>query len=131
MSNMANANIQSLRRAAIAGIVGAAATTIGGLAVQAVIQPATTVSDEMWSYPWSSSALVPISFLWACLHALVFIGVLGLARSRIAGTSRGARVGLVLALVGTTLLFVGELASIAVRDQHVDGTGAKIVGAVF
>jgi hypothetical protein len=56
---MTNANIESLRRAAIAGIVGATATAIGGLVVQAVVQPATSVSDEMWSYPFSSSALVP------------------------------------------------------------------------
>jgi hypothetical protein len=65
------------------------------------------------------------------LHVLVFIGVLGFARSRLAGAGRGARVSLVLALAGTALLFVGELASIAVRNQRVDDTGAQIVGAVF
>jgi hypothetical protein len=128
---MANTNIDSLRRAAIAGIVGASATAIGGLVVQAVIQPSTTISDERWSYPWSSSSLVPISILWASLHALVFFGVLGFARSGLAGKSRGARVGVFLALAGTALLFVGELASIAVRNQQVDGTGAELVGAIF
>jgi hypothetical protein len=128
---MTNANMQSLRRAATAGSAGAAATAIGGLLVQVVVQPATAVSDERWSYPWSSSALVPISILWASLHVLVFIGVLGFARSRLAGAGRGARVSLVLALAGTALLFVGELASIAVRNQRVDDTGAQIVGAVF
>jgi hypothetical protein len=128
---MTNANMQSLRRAAMAGIAGAAATAIGGLLVQAVVQPATAVSDERWSYPWSSSALVPISILWACLHVLVFIGVLGFARSRLAGASRGARFGPLLALVGTALLFVGELASIPIRDQRTDEIGAAIVGAIF
>jgi hypothetical protein len=128
---MANANIDSLRRAAIAGSVGATATAIGGLVVQAIIQPSTTVSDERWSYPWSSSSLIPISILWASLHVLVFVGVLGFARSGLAGKSRSARVGLTLALAGTALLFVGELASIVVRDQQVDDTGAEIVGAIF
>lgn len=128
---MTNASTQSLRRAAMAGIAGAAATAIGGLVVQAVVQPATAVPDDRWSYPWSSSALVPVSLLWACLHVLVFIGVLGYARSRLAGASRGARAGLVLALAGTALLFIGELASIAVRNEHVDNLGAGIVGAVF
>ena len=128
---MAKASIESLRRAALAGIIGAAATTIGGLVVQAAVQPATTVSDDRWSYPWSSSALVPISILWASLHVLVFLGVLGFARSGLAGTSRGARVGLFLALAGTALLFVGELSSIAVRDQGIDDTGAEAVGAIF
>jgi len=128
---MANTNIDSLRRAAIAGSFGAAATAIGGLAVQAIVQPSTTVSDERWSYPWSSTSLVPVSILWASLHVLVFVGVLGFARSGLAGPSRGARVGVSLALAGTALLFVGELASIAVRDQQVDATGAEIVGAIF
>ena len=128
---MAQASNDSLRRAAIAGCVGATATAIGGLVVQAAIQPSTTVSDERWSYPWSSGSLVPVSILWASLHVLVFIGILGFARSGLAGESRGARFGVSLALAGTALLFVGELASIAVRDQQVDETGAEIVGAIF
>lgn len=128
---MTEANTQSLRRAAMVGIVGAAATAIGGLLVQGIVQPATAVPDERWSYPWSSNALVPVSILWACLHVLVFIGVLGFARSRVAGPSRGARVGVVLALTGTVLLFIGELASIPVRDEHVHDSGAEMVGAVF
>ena len=129
--DMVSTNIDSVRRAAIAGIVGATATAIGGLVVQAVIQPSTAVSDERWSYPWSSSSLVPISILWASLHVLVFVGVLGFARGGLAGKSRGARVGVALALAGTALLFIGELASIAVRDQQVDDTGAELVGAIF
>jgi len=128
---MVSTNIDSVRRAAIAGIVGATTTAIGGLVVQAVIQPSTTVSDQRWSYPWSSSSLVPISILWASLHVLVFVGVLGFARSGLAGKSRGARVGVALALAGTALLCIGELASIAVRDQQVGDTGAELVGAIF
>jgi hypothetical protein len=128
---MTNANTNSLRRAAIAGIIGATGTAIGGLVVQMVVQPATTVSDEMWSYPFSSDALVPMSILGAFLHVLVFIAVLGVARSGLAGTSRSAHVGLFLALAGTALLFVGELASIPVHDQRVDDTGAAIAGAIF
>ena len=85
----------------------------------------------MWSYPWSSAALVPMSILGAVLHVLVFIAVLGFARSGLAGPSRSAHIGLFLALAGTALLFVGELASIPVRDQRVDDTGATIVGAIF
>jgi hypothetical protein len=128
---MTSTNIQSLRRAATCGIVGATATAISALVVQAVVQPATSVSDQMWSYPFSSSALVPVSILRALLDALVFIAVLAFARSGLAGTSRSARVGLVLALAGSGLLFIGEVASIPVRHQRVDDTGAAIVGAIF
>lgn len=128
---MARGDTKSLRTAGISCIVGAAATTLGGIVVQGVIQPATNVSDQRWSYPWSSGALVPVSILWASLHVLVFAGVLGFARSGVAGHSRSARLGTILALVGTALLFVGEIASIRIRDQRTDDTGAVIVGAIF
>jgi hypothetical protein len=62
---------------------------------------------------------------------LVFVGLLGFARSGLAGRGRGARVGANLALAGTALLFVGEVASIPIRHQHVDDTGATIVGVIF
>jgi hypothetical protein len=128
---MAKRDTKSLRTAGISCIVGAAATMLGGIVVQGVVQPATTVSDHRWSYPWSSGALVPISILWAALHVLVFVGVLGFARSGVAGQSRSARLGTALALVGTALLFVGEIASIPIRDQRTDDTGAVIVSAIF
>lgn len=128
---MGKPTTESLRTAGICCIVGAAATTLGGIAVQGIVQPATTVSDHRWSYPWSSGALVPISLLWASLHVLVFVGLLGFARSGLAGPSRSARVGTALAIAGTALLFVGELASILIRDQRTDDTGAAIVGAIF
>src|SRR5215468_6322077 len=128
---MRPSRIAALRGAALAGALGAAATAAGAIVVQAVVQPRTTVPDDRWSYPWSSAALVPMSLLWASLHVLVFVGVLGFAASGFAGSTRTARAGLGLALGGIALLFVGELASIPVRDQHVDDTGAVVVGAIF
>ena len=83
------------------------------------IQPATTVPDDRWSYPWSSAALVPVSLLYTALHVLVFLGLLGFARSGVTGTGRGARLGPALALAGTAVLGAGELASIPIRhDLH-------------
>jgi hypothetical protein len=128
---MSTPDIESLRKAGIVCITGALITAVGGAIVQTAVQPSTSVSDEMWSYPWSSDALVPISLLWASAHVLIIFGLLGFRRSGLAGTSRAARVGLTLALIGTALLFVGELASILIRDQRVDDTGAAIVGGIF
>ena len=122
---------ERLRRAALVGVVGAAGTTIVGAAVQAVVQPATTVPDDRWSYPWSSGALVPVSLVNAILHALVFVGVLAFARSGIAGPSRGARWGLALALAGTALFVGAELASLPYRDQRMNDAGPTIVGGLF
>ncbi|MDQ3632097.1 MAG: hypothetical protein M3417_12665 [Actinomycetota bacterium] len=127
---MATSSIQSLRKAGIACIVGALITAIGGVVSQ-VAQASTTVSDEMWSYPWSSGTLVPLSLLWAFAHVLILVGLLGLRRSGLAGPTRAAAVGLALALTGTALLLVGEVASIPIRDQSLDDTGPAIVGGVF
>jgi hypothetical protein len=92
-----------------AGIAGAGATAVCGIVVQAAIQPASTVPDDRWSFPWSSAALVPVSLLYAALHVLVILGLLGFARSRVTGTGRGARLGPALALAGTAVLCAGEL----------------------
>lgn len=128
---MATASIESIRRAAAVGAAGALGTVLSGAITQAVVQPATTVSDDRWSYPWSSAALVPVSLVYACLHVLVFVGVLGFARSGLAGTSRSARVGVVLALAGTALFMVAELASLPFRNELTDDTGPSLVGACF
>jgi hypothetical protein len=127
---MATAKHGSLRAAAASCIVGATATTLGGIAGQAIVQPATSVSHDRWSYPWSSVALIPISLLWAALHGLIFYGVLGFARSGPVGSGRGARLGATVALAGTALLSVGELASIPIRAERTDDAGAAVV-AIF
>lgn len=128
---MVTSSSESIRRTAAVGIVGALITAVGGAVVQLVVQPSTTVSDEMWSYPLSSDALVSISLLWAVAHVLVAVGILGVRRSGVAGPSRVGQRGLSVALIGTALLFGGELGSIPISDARVDDSSAMMVGAFF
>jgi len=125
-----NASIESVRKGAVALIAGGALTAISGVASQ-LVQLSTSVSDKLWSYPWSSGAFVPVSLLYLALHVLVFVGLLGWRRSGMAGPGRAAAVGTTLVLVGTALLFIGELASIPIRAKHVADTVPSIVGGVF
>jgi hypothetical protein len=121
-----------LRGAAIAFVLGAAATAVAGAAVQVGVQPTTDVSDDMWRYPWESSgAFVAFSVFSATLHALVAVGLLAFGRSGVAGRSRGATSGVAIATAGTLLLVVGEVASIPIRDAELADTSAGVVGAVF
>ncbi len=120
--------MNSIRKLAAAGLAGGALTAVSGLFVAAVVQPVSDVSDEMWSYPWSSDALVPASVLFAGFHLLVFLGMVAFARSV---GNRGARVGSALALVGTFVFFVAEFATIPFADQRLDETGPQLVGAAF
>ena len=118
--------------ATVAFIVAGAAIAVAGAVLAFGIQPNTDISVDMWRYPWSSSgAFVAFSVFSAALHSLVIAGLVAFGRSGAAGRSRAATRGVALAVAGTTLLVVGELASIPIRDAKVDDTSAAIVGAVF
>lgn len=125
--------IRQTRRAAMAFIVASAATTVAGAVLFFGMQSATDISDDMWRYPWESSgAFVAFSIFSAFLHGLVITGIVAFGRSGAAGRSRSATWGVALVVAGTSLLLVGELLSILVRDARSDDTSATIVGiAVF
>jgi hypothetical protein len=116
----------SIRRLAVAGLAGGIATVLSGVVVEAIVKPASDVSDNMWSYPWSSDALTPVSIVFAGMHLLVLLGMISFARS----LGRG-RAGATLALAGTFLLFLAEFASIPFADQRMDETGPQVVGGMF
>jgi hypothetical protein len=120
----------STRTASSACGAGAIILAVGGVATQ-IVQTSTTVSDQVWSYPWSSATSIPITLLWAFGQALLVVGVLGLRRSGAAGPSRAARVGLAMAVVGTSLVIVGHIASIPVRDDSIHATGPEIAGSIY
>ena len=110
--------------------MGASIIATGGVVTQRA-QASSGVSDQVWSYPWSPETSIWISLSWAFAQALLVVGAWGLRRSSAAGSTRAARPGLTLAVLGTSLIVVGHLASIPVRDQSIHATGPQIVGAVF
>ncbi|KJK45352.1 hypothetical protein UK23_26395 [Lentzea aerocolonigenes] len=116
---------------ALSLISGAAATVLSGVLTQFFVLPSTTVADTQWSYPWPSDTFVLVCLVYAVFHALVLVGVLGFARGDAVGTSRAARAGGALAVAGTGVLLVAELASIPFRDEALSATGPSVVGAVF
>jgi hypothetical protein len=128
---MTTADTRLVHVAGVAGIVGGGLTAVSAAAVAGVVEPASEVPVEMWSYPWSSGALVPVSVAYAVLHLLVAAGLLGFARSGAAGAGRVARLGPLVAVAGTVVLVVAELASIPIADQRMDETGPGVVGAAF
>jgi len=127
-----DSQIRRTRRVAIGFMGAGAATAVAGAVLQFGLEPATELSDDMWRYPWSSSgAFVAFSLFSALLHGLVIAGLVAFGRSGAAGGSRAASTGVALAVAGTALLLVGELASIPIRNAEIDDTGAGIVGAIF
>jgi hypothetical protein len=118
------------QKAGIALIAGAIIHAIGGIVGQ-VVQASTQVSDDMFSSPWTSAELVAVSLAEALAFGLGLVGLAALRASGVAGPTRTARIGLGVALAGSALFVVAELASIAVRHQYSDDGAAGALGGVF
>jgi hypothetical protein len=117
--------------------IAGAACALGGLALFAgavatqIIQASTSVSDQLWRYPWSTRTAVIAWVVFGAMEALVLTGVLAYQRSGAAGSGRAARVGLPLTVVGTALIVVGHFASLPIRNQTIHETGAQVVSGIF
>ena len=120
----------TLRRAAGIGLAGAFVTVAGGIFAQAV-RGSSSVSTDQWSFPFGARSHVLLAVLWACSHALLFVGLRGIRRSGVVGDQRTCDVGIKLALTGTALLGVGEIASMWLANAKADAGGAVAVGSVF
>jgi len=128
--DMTKTKTERVRMEGISCIVGAAVLTVLAVVTQAV-QASTDVSKDQWRYPWSSGTAITFYLCAAGSELLLAVGVLGLIRGGVAGTTRAARVGLWAALIGTALIVVGHLGSIRVRDELVDDGWPRVVEGVF
>jgi hypothetical protein len=113
-------------------IVAGAALALANALVALAVQTTADVSDDFFRYPWSSSgAFVAFSLFSATLHAFIVRGLIAFRRSAAAGETRPATIGVALAVAGTALLLIGEVASILTPDARVDDTSAQIIGTVL
>jgi hypothetical protein len=130
VGGMITTHSRTTRIAGRACVGGAALGLVLGAATQSV-QLSTDVPRDKWSYPWWSGASLSFWLLAALAHALIGVGVIGLLRSGVAGATRAARLGLMAALAGATLIIAGHLVSIPIRDQTTHDTWPQIVGGSF
>jgi hypothetical protein len=119
-----------VRTAGAACAFGSLVLFAGAVTTQ-IMQASTSVSDQLWRYPWSSHTAVIAYVVFGAMEALVLTGVLAWQRSGVAGSGRAARVGFPLAAVGTALIVVGHFASLPVRNQTIHDTGAQFVSGIF
>lgn len=82
---MTTSHDHTIRTAAAIGISGATLMAATAAVIQLIVQTSTNISDDMWSYPLSSSALVPRSIYYAAIHVLVILGIVGVRNSAMAG----------------------------------------------
>lgn len=120
----------TLRRAALIGLGGACITLAGGTLAQ-VMRGSSSVFTDQWSFPFGPGAHILLSVLWMASHLMLFVGLAGIRRSTLVGERRTGVVGIDLALAGTALLAVGEVASMCLANATEDSGGAIAVGSVF
>jgi len=120
----------SIRTAGGACVLGGLVLAAGAIATQ-IVQASTSVSDDLWRYPWSSRTAVIAWAVFGTMELLVLAGVLAWRRSGVAGSGRAARIGLALTAIGTALIAAGHFASMPVRNQTIHETGAQFVGGTF
>ena len=118
------------QKAAIALIAGATIHAAGGIVGQ-VLRASTDVSDDLFRYPWTRDAFVVLCLCEAVAFGLGAVGFAGLRASGVAGSTRAARAGLGLAVAGSALFVVAQLALIPVRDQAWDDGAAGALGGLF
>lgn len=118
------------QKAAIALIAGAIIHAVGGIVGQ-IVQASTEVSDDLFRYPWTSDAFVALSLIEALAFGLGLVGLAALRASGVGGPTPAARAGLGIAIAGSVLFVIAELASIAVRDQPMDEAAAGAIGGLF
>jgi len=122
---------RTVRAAGRAGVVGGVLTAVGGLAVQLAVRPQTAVAPEQWTYPWSGSAFVAVTLVYAALHLLVLACFWGFSVSGLAGPGRAPRVGHVFAMSGTALLALAEVISLFWVGRRIDEAGPVATAMVF
>src|SRR5690349_20941108 len=64
---------------------GGLVLTIGAIAAQ-VVTATTSVSDQLWRYPWTSQTVVAAWALFGTMEVLLLVGVLAWGRSGAAGS---------------------------------------------
>jgi len=107
----------------------AALVLVVGCAVTQWQFAVTTVPSNLWRFPWSPTAFVVTTLIWASAQAAVIPALLAWQRSGAAGTGGAARWGLRLVVVGSVIGVLAHVASLPFVDRTFDEMVA--LGAVF
>jgi hypothetical protein len=119
------------RRPAGTALLAGAAILLASAISAAIAENGTSVSDDLYRYPFTPGAWVAFVLAGVLAAALLAVGVAGLRRTGLAGASRGARRGLGAVVAGMSLLAVCQAAGLLLTDHAMDGTGAIVADTGF
>ncbi len=115
----------------VAGILGIMAGVIG-MTVALINQFAVpAVSAAVTSFPLAAAPFVALEVLLTLMHAAIFMLVLGLWRSGVAGRGRLASIGFIVALVGLAIQIVAEFGYVFAASTEVDALLPSALSTAF
>jgi hypothetical protein len=109
---------------ALVGLLGAASG-----AYLAGVEPA--VAENRFSYPLAADSYVGFQSFFAIQHVFLVLGLVALAWTGVAGTSRTARYGHGAAVLGMATLACTEVLAMTASTALVDSDRAGLLGACY
>jgi hypothetical protein len=128
MKNASTAGASFIRKAGLLCLVGSVIGVLGGI-VMAFIPP--TVSPDVYSYPFSPAGHLVAQFVFMSNHVLLLVGILGLARSGVAGNGVLGRLGLWISVVGMAALTVCEVGAMTLATSPYPGPGTGFMDMAY
>lgn len=97
--------------------------------VTAFIPPA--VSSEWYSYPYTPRGFLLAQIVFMSNHVLLLVGILGLARSGVAGIELLGRVGLWISVVGMAALTLCEVGAMTLATSSYPSPGTDFMDMAY
>jgi hypothetical protein len=109
--------------------VAGAVIAVAGTTWLSIAPP--SVSPDRVSFPVTPATFRFTEVLWTLTHVLVLLGVIGLARSGLAGASRTGRIGARIAVGGMALLVPAELGYVFAANAAENSAIDNVLSAAF
>ncbi len=128
MENASTAEASFGRTAGLLCLIGGVIGVISAV-VMAFIPPA--VSPDLYSYPFTLTGFLVAQFVFMSNHVLLLVGILGLARSGVAGTGLLGRVGLWISVAGMAALTLCEVGAMTLAASPYPSPGTDFMDMAY
>jgi hypothetical protein len=128
MKNASTTGASFVRMAGLLCLIGGVIGVVSGV-VMAFIPPA--VSPDLYSYPFTPTGFLVAQFVFMSNHVLLLVGILGLARSGVAGTGLLGRVGLWISVAGMAALTLCEVGAMTLATSPYPSPGTDFMDMAY
>jgi len=128
MTSSSTAGASFVRTAGLVCLIGGGIGVLSGI-VMGFIPPA--VSPDLYSYPFTPAGFLVAQFVFMANHVLLLVGILGLARSGVAGGGLLGRVGLWISVAGMAALALCEVGAMTLATSPYPSPGTGFMDVAY